>query len=149
MINNFFIEKLDAGKVDEVFEIEKNLIGNADKENILSTIDNETLSYYVMTIEANGEKVVVGFFECLFISPEAELYDIAVKKEFQRNGFAFLMLNYFEKLAKENDCHTLLLEVNKINKPAINLYEKAGYLKYNERKNYYGDNDAILMKKEI
>jgi ribosomal protein S18 acetylase RimI-like enzyme len=39
--------------------------------------------------------------------------------------------------------------VNTNNIKAINLYTKFGFVEYSRRKNYYGDNDAILMKLDV
>lgn len=139
------IKKLTKEYVNDVFDIEKSLLGNVDKISILKTIETDNLNYYLMFIDNE----VIGFFECLIISPDAELYDIVVKEDYRRLGYGSLMLNEFEKLAKESNCNTLLLEVNKINKSAIAFYERAGFVAYSIRKNYYGDNDAILMKKSI
>ena len=144
-MENFRIEKLTEVYVDEVAALEKELIGSCDVDAIRSTISSLVLNYYVMI---HDEKVV-GFFECKIISPEAELYDIAVKKDFQGKGFATLMMNHFLSVVKQQSCDTILLEVNSINNKAISLYTKFGFVKYGERKNYYGDNDAILMKLEI
>jgi hypothetical protein len=38
--------------------------------------------------------------------------------------------------------------VSRINQKAISLYDKFGFKEYAVRKNYYGENDAILMKLE-
>ena len=38
---------------------------------------------------------------------------------------------------------------NNINQVAINLYNLFDFKSYSVRKNYYGDNDAILMRKDL
>ena len=55
-------------------------------------------------------------------------------------------MNHFIELCKEQGCDTIFLEVNSINQKAINLYHKFGFVAYSKRQNYYGENDAILMK---
>lgn len=144
-MENLKIEKLTDVFVDEVAELEKELIGSCDVDSIRSTIDSDVLDYYLLFCD---EKLV-GFFECKIISPEAELYDIAVRKECQGKGCAKFMMDHFLSVVKAQNCDTILLEVNSINNKAIALYSKFGFVKYGERKNYYGDNDAILMKLEI
>ena len=52
-------------------------------------------------------------------------------------------------ICKENLCETIFLEVNSINYKAISLYEKYGFKSYLIRKNYYGENDAVLMKLDL
>ena len=58
-------------------------------------------------------------------------------------------MNFYLELAKRKGCDTILLEVNSMNNKAINLYKKFGFVAYGERKNYYGENDAILMKLQV
>lgn len=142
---NFEIREMTMADVDRVFELEKEYIGDCDKESIRKTIDSQTLKYFVLRID---EKIV-GFFECSVIAPEAELYDIVIEKDEQGKGYSKLLMNYFIDLLKKNNIETIFLEVNKINKRAIALYEKYGFEKYGERKNYYGENDAVLMKKSL
>ncbi len=139
------IKKFEEKYVDAVFEIESSELGKVSKESILKTIDSDNLNYYLLLLNDK----VIGFFECFILAPEAELYDVVVVDGFRRKGYGMLMLSEFEKLAKSANCNTLLLEVNNINKSAIALYEKFGFVAYGLRKNYYGDNDAILMKKNI
>ena len=145
MTDNYEILPLASDDISAVCEIESALIGRTSEEKIRDTIESLTLFYYVLKVD----KKVVGFFECSIISPEAELFDIAVSKEFQGQGYSKLLMKYFVELCKKSSCDTVFLEVNSINNIAINLYKKFGFAKYGVRKNYYGDNDAILMKCEI
>ena len=138
----YIFSKLTPKDAEHVFEIEKDLIGDCSLETILNTISNEKLNYYVL--KNNDE--VVGFFELLVISPDCELYDIAVKKEYQGQGLSKILMDNLLKIARENLCATIFLEVNSINNKAINLYKKYGFESYFTRKNYYGDSDAVLMK---
>lgn len=143
--NNFEIKKLTNDFIDDVFYLENKLIGKCDKKSIIDSLTNEKLNYFVLL---KNDKVV-GFFECLIISPEIELYDICIDEEFQGFGYSKLLMNYLIELAKQFDVATIFLEVNSINNKAINLYSKYGFKQYSIRKNYYGENDAILMKLEL
>ena len=144
-MENFVIEKMTEIDVEKVFQIENELLGTSSIETIKNTLKSKTTFYYVLKV--SGE--VVGFFECLIISPEAELFDIAVRKNCQGKGYSKFLMDKFLELAKLAECETILLEVNSINNVAINLYEKYNFKKYGIRKNYYGENDAILMKLEM
>ena len=141
-MENFVIEKLSESDVQAVFEIEKKLLSETSIEKIEDTISSKTLSYFVL----KNDGLVVGFFECLIVPPEAELYDIAIDTNFQKRGLSKLLMEYLISYAKDCGCETIFLEVNSINKTAISLYEKYGFESYGIRKNYYGENDAVLMK---
>jgi ribosomal protein S18 acetylase RimI-like enzyme len=75
----------------------------------------------------------------------ARLYSICTLKEYQGYGLASKLLNALEeKAADDEDCAYLRLEVKATNKGAIKLYEKLGYVKFTEKKNYYDDGSAAL-----
>lgn len=144
-MNNLSIDVLTEKYVDLVYEIEKTLIGDCDKNTILNSLTSDVLKYFILL--KNDQ--VIGFFECQIIPPEIELFDIAIIQSEQGNGYSKILMDYLINFARENNCETILLEVNNINSKAINLYNKFGFKKYSERKNYYGKNDAILMKLEL
>ena len=145
MQENLKVVPIESDDVSAVCEIESSLIGKTTEEKIRSTIESSTLFYRVLKLEDK----VVGFYECSIISPEAELFDIAVSKEYQGQGFANFLMQNFIDVCKNAGCDTIFLEVNSINHVAIKLYEKFGFYSYSTRKNYYGENDAVLMKCEI
>ena len=144
-MDNLIVKKLTQFEIDKIYELEEKYIGKCDRLSIEKTLDSETLSYYLLLI--NEE--VVGFFECSIISPEAELYDIVVDEGYQGLGYSKILMDYFINLVKDNNVETIFLEVNSMNYKALSLYKKYGFVEYSLRKNYYGNNDAVLMKKEI
>lgn len=141
-MNNLKIEKLKKEYVEDVFEIEKTFFDVTSAASILSSLNSETLSYFLLF---SGERVV-GFFECSVVLDEAELFEIAVIRQEQGKGYSKILMQHFLDFCEEKNVHTIFLEVNSINSKAISLYEKFGFSKYSTRKNYYGDNDAVLMK---
>jgi len=144
MADNFVVKKLTHEYVDDVLLIEKELLGTGSKEDIEKTILSDVLDYYLLFL--NEE--VIGFFEVSNVAGESELFDIAIKKEFQGRGYSKILMEQLLKVCKEKNSRTIFLEVNKINLRAIKLYEKFGFKEYAIRKNYYGENDAVLMKLE-
>ena len=139
------IEKLKRENIENVFKIEKTFFDVENIKSIESSFDSKTLEYFVLFLD---EKVV-GFLECSIVLDEAELYEIAVKKDFQGKGLSKNLMEFFLEYLKQRNVRTVFLELNKINSKAISLYQKYGFETYGNRKNYYGDNDAILMKKQF
>lgn len=139
------IQKLTENFVFDVAKMELEIFGSSDEKKIRDTISSENLSYYLLIID--GE--LVGFLECLILSPEAEIYDIAISDKFRGKGYSKLFMKFFFNLCKENQVETIFLEVNSINYVAKNLYTSFGFKEYSVRKNYYGKYDAILMKCEL
>lgn len=73
------------------------------------------------------------------------IVDVLVKEEERRKGIASKLLeevinDYKGKKEK------IMLEVRKNNIGAINLYKKYGFNEIYVRKNYYKDDDAIIME---
>lgn len=139
---NFRIEKLTTDMVENVFEIEKTFFDVSTKQSILDSFDSKNLLYFVLILDDD----IIGFLECSIVLDEAELFEIAIKSEFQGRKYSLKLMDYFIDYCKENKVATIFLEVNTINSKAIALYEKYGFEKYSIRKKYYGENDAILMK---
>ncbi|MCX7657657.1 MAG: ribosomal protein S18-alanine N-acetyltransferase [Oscillospiraceae bacterium] len=90
---------------------------------------------------------VCGFINAHKILDEVYINNIAVKNGYRRLGIGSALLDKLEKYAGKVSLITL--EVRKSNFPAISLYEKHGYQKVGERKNFYSfpTEDAVLMTK--
>ena len=144
-MENFKIVPLEMKYVDDVFLIEKTFFDLQNSSVIEDSLKSETLNYFVLL---DGEKVV-GFYECSIVLDEAELFDIAVDLSYQGKGLSKFLMEHFMNICKEKQVRTIFLEVNTNNIKAINLYTKFGFVEYSRRKNYYGDNDAILMKLDV
>ncbi len=144
-MDNLIIKKLTENMVEDVFEIEKAFFDVTKKDSILSALNSNNLYYFVLYYQNQ----IVGFLECSVILDEAELYEIAINNNFQGNGFSKFLMDYFIEFCKDKSVNTIFLEVNNINTKAISLYKKFGFNEYSIRKKYYGDNDAILMKREL
>lgn len=144
-MNDINVFELTKNEVLDVLEIEKNIFGSGDFEKISNTITDANHHYNILKINES----VAGFIEYVILLPEAEIYNIAIKNEFRGNGYSKILMSYFIEKCKNSHCETIYLEVNNINHVAINLYENYGFKEYSIRKNYYGDNDAILMKKVL
>lgn len=142
MDRNIRIEKLLKNMIEDVFEIEKTFFDLKTNQSMLDSFDSNNLFYFVLFLD---EKIV-GFLECSIVLDEAELFEIAIKEEFQGQKLSVELMKFFINFCKEKNINTIFLEVNIINTKAISLYEKFGFIRYGVRKKYYGDNDAVLMK---
>ena len=139
---DFRIEKLTIDMVENVFDIEKTFFDVSTKQSILDSFDSNNLFYFVLILDES----IIGFLEGSIVLDEAELFEIAIKSEFQGKKYSLKLMDYFIDYCKAKNVATIFLEVNTINSKAVALYEKYGFEKYSIRKKYYGENDAILMK---
>ena len=141
-MERFEIKKLTEEMVEDVFDIEKTFFDVTTKQTILDSFESENLNYFVLFFENQ----IVGFLECSIVLDEAELFEIALKSDYQGKRFSQKLMDYFIDYCKSKNVVTIFLEVNTINTKAVSLYKKYGFVQYSVRKKYYGENDAILMK---
>lgn len=80
---------------------------------------------------------------------EAELYQICVHPDLRRRGIAAELLARFLESMKARGAAVCFLEVRSRNAPAIALYNSCGFDRISVRKNYYNDDDAVIMRKNI
>lgn len=92
---------------------------------------------------------VVGFAGITIILDTAELNNIVVKKNERGNGYASLLLDELIKIAQNNNCSKINLEVSIENEIAINLYKKTGFKQVGIRHQYYNGVDALLFTLDI
>lgn len=145
MMNKPTFQIMQIEDTNDVYLLEKEIFNIDDKDKIIKSINNENLFYYVLKLSDR----VIGFLEGLIISPDAEIYNIAIAENYRGKGYSKLLINGFIDKCKSSGCETIFLEVNNINQVAINLYNLFDFKSYSVRKNYYGDNDAILMRKDL
>jgi ribosomal-protein-alanine N-acetyltransferase len=87
----------------------------------------------------------IGFLEYSLAEDVIDIVDIFVNESQRRKGYACKMMS--ELLQKYPNCE-VFLEVRISNLPAINLYKKFGFVTINIRKNYYENEDALLMMRK-
>lgn len=92
---------------------------------------------------------IIGYISYQIMYERAELNYIFVKEEERKKGIASKMLEYMLNNLKEECIETIDLEVNSLNKKAINLYQKYGFKTVSIRKKYYNGIDGFLMLKEV
>ena len=137
------IHKLNESFLNEIDLIEQDSFKEPwSKEAYEKEILNPLANYRVITID---DKVVAygGFWKIL---DEADINNIAVKKEFRQMGFGKMLMNALIEDAKSQNIKAMTLEVRVTNKSAIALYKKLGFKEAGIRKNYYSDKeDALIM----
>lgn len=112
--------------------------------NILKEELESSNSKYIIAKTNDGE--IIGFAGIKIILDNADIMNIVVKKSWRKQGVGNLLLNNLISLCKELNLVSLSLEVNEDNLPAIHLYEKVGFKQVGLRKNYYYNNDGVIMK---
>lgn len=91
----------------------------------------------------------VGFLEYSLIYDRMEIDNIKVNDEFQNQGIGTKLMAHLISIAIEYKVVNITLEVRVSNEIARNLYKKFGFREVALRKYYYGDEDGILMEKNV
>lgn len=122
-----------------------NEIGSQIKDNFNEQYDIEKITDYdwlnIYVYEENND--ILGFIEVAKSYDNIDIYAIAVDTKYQRQNIASKLIQYI----KDNfDIETITLEVRSNNQSAINLYQKNGFSIINIRKNYYENDDALVMQ---
>ena len=90
-----------------------------------------------------------GYYFTGAVLEEGELMNLCVDETFRRQGFARELLRHMERNMAAKGVQRIYLEVRKRNTPARSLYESEGFTVIGARPRYYGDDDAVLMVKNI
>ena len=71
------------------------------------------------------------------------------KKKYRKKGIGTILLNHIINIFRSKKYNKIFLEVKESNTIAQEFYSSFGFKRTGERKNYYKDENAILMEKGI
>ena len=113
------------------------------KEGFFSFLIRDESLFVV--VEEKGE--ILGYAGLLRTLDEADITNVVVKKERQREGIGTFLLDGLIRIAESFAVSTIHLDVREGNGTARRLYERAGFVADGRRKDYYTEpvEDAILM----
>ena len=134
--------------IDQVMEIESICFSVPwSKDSLEKELQNE-LAYY-QCAEENGK--IIGYMGMWRILDECHITNVAVLPDYRQRGAASMLINKMIEICKCSEIQSMTLEVRESNYPAINLYEKFGFVSAGKRPNYYLKpvEDAIIMWKKI
>ena len=138
------IRKMSQNDLDAVNAIEMQAFQDPwTKQDFINELESNPYSC-IYVKEINGE--VVAYVDLWIAYENAEIANIAVKKEFLHQGIASELMQYCLQKIQQSKCENFTLEVRVSNMNAIKLYEKFGFQTVSKRKKYYADGeDAYLM----
>ena len=115
------------------------------KEKIIMDSSNP----YARRIEFYKDNQMVGYLDYSFIIDRIEIDQFFVSLIYRRQGIGRKLLSYLVSVAISFRVVNITLEVRNSNEIARNLYKEFGFREVALRKNYYGDEDGILMEKQV
>lgn len=130
--------------LDEVMQIEEDSFPYPwSRRSFRGEIMSNRFAYYV--VAKDGEGRVVGYAGIWILYGEAHITTIAVKPPYRNKGIGSLLMAYLLRKAEEKGADKAFLEVRDSNLVARRIYERFGFEVIGKRKNYYVDEDALIM----
>lgn len=135
---------------DELFQLSNNSYpqGSPWSKKMFEEDRENSCSGYGFVVK-NGKKV--GYIGYRQVFEEAEITNLAIVKEEQKQGLAVELVKKWLKKMKREQVEVVFLEVRYSNQTAIRLYKKIGFQQVAVRKNYYQNplEDAIILNYSI
>ena len=91
----------------------------------------------------------IGYLKYSLIYDRMEIDDFFVEEEYRNQGIGNKLMSYLIVKAIEARVVNITLEVRLSNEIARNLYKKYGFREVALRHFYYGDEDGVLMEKQV
>lgn len=138
------IRKMTSSNIEEIANLEKECFSSPwSEDGLKNELDNNFARFFVAF---SGGKIA-GYIGSHNVLGEVYITNVAVFPEFRRNGVGKALVEFLVDEMKAENAEFVTLEVRKSNFSAISLYEKCGFGKVGERKNFYEKpiEDAILM----
>lgn len=108
--------------------------------------DSGPFAKYIEYVEND---IVIGTLKYSLIYDRIEIDNIFVEEEHRGKGIGNKLMSYLVSIAINERVVNITLEVRISNTVARNLYKKFGFREVALRKFYYGDEDGILMEKQV
>ena len=116
---------------------------------MIKEIDTTHSNPFSRKIEYILNNKSIGYLEYSLIYDRMEIDNFYVDEEYRNSGIGTKLLAHLISLAISYRVINITLEVRLSNTVAINLYKKFGFREVAIRKYYYGDEDGILMEKQV
>jgi ribosomal-protein-alanine N-acetyltransferase len=145
------IQKMDIQDLDEVMRIESSYsVAPWSKSMFVEEMRNPFACCFVMKIEDQPGKRVIGFISFRNVAEESELLKICVHSDYRKLGAGKRLMEFYVEFSRRRGIKTFHLEVHSLNDSAIRLYRMFSYEASGMRKKFYqGRFDALLMTKRV
>ena len=116
---------------------------------IREIIELESPNPYERKLEFIEKNKVIGYLIYSLIYDRIEIDNLYVEETRRKEGIGKKLMSYLVAVAINNHVINITLEVRLSNEIARNLYKQFGFREVALRKFYYGDEDGILMEKQV
>lgn len=139
------IVKMEPHHLPDILRVEAECFSDPWTEQMFKEELSGKFAHYFVA-EEKGH--AVGYMGMWALSGEGHITNVAVGKDYRRQGFARALISHFIDIAKKENLEFMTLEVRASNEPAIALYKSFGFTEVGARKKYYENTeDALLLTK--
>lgn len=140
--------KVRTAKLKDVLKIAKIEKESFDRPWGADAFAMELFKKFSKIFVVECDSGVSGYAVVWFIGSEAYIANVAVAPRMRGKGLATCLIDAVIGEARERGCSSVVLEVKRGNKPAINLYKKFGFEVVGVREKMYSDGeDGLIMEK--
>lgn len=148
-LSDFKIIKAIDSDIKGIIEIEnQSFKGPWSEDMFRSELHNRVSSFYTLK-DSLDNNFIVGYVVFWIVYGEAQILNIVVHPNYKKRGLGRKLLDFAINKMKQQNAYNIFLEVRDSNKVARGLYERSGFKEIGVRTNYYGDEDAIVMKLDL
>ena len=143
------ITPMTAAHLDQVLFIERDsfISTSWSRDSFYAEITRNKYAYYIVA-RFKESAMIMGYGGIWIVLGEAHITTLAVNPYYRRAGAGTIILNNLLEQALLEGAGKIFLEVRASNRNARKLYEKFNFKVIALRKNYYVDEDALVMMLE-
>lgn len=143
-MTDLVIAPATADDIEAIDEIEKHSFKSPWSK---STFEGELLREWARIDVGRIDGRIVTFCNYWLVTTELHILAIATHPDLRGRGIGGSMLAHVLDVAMKTGCALATLEVRRSNRPAIAMYERAGFKTVHVRARYYQDDDedAFVM----
>ena len=128
------ISPMSEKDIKEIADLEKICFSEPwSEQSLKDELDNETARFFVLR---DGENLL-GYIGANNVCNEVYITNVAVNPDTRGKGYGKNLVNHLLRQCELENALFVTLEVRESNENAIKLYEKCGFKKVGERKNFY------------
>lgn len=139
--------------LDAILEIEKDVSQSGWKKEQFQSELSKHYSHFLVLSDDETDTQIIAFVVAHFgvvQSEQCEILNLAVRREFQKQGHGKRILRAAMNLALKANVQKFLLDVRKSNTVAIQMYQQIGFTICQIRRQFYANGeDAYTMQVDV
>ena len=146
MMENILIRTATERDIEAIYDIE---IKSFNKPFTLENLRHEFRIAFSIFIAAEIENRVEAYAIVWKVHDEIHLNKIAVSREYRNRGIGRALVEYIINNVNPGYAKIMLIEVKERDTGARNFYKKLNFTETGFRRDYYIDDNAVLMERKI